>query len=145
MPADPDVVADPYGQRAHDPFGPLVGQQGVVYGVDAYVGADQHAVADRYGRLVEDREVEVPDKAVADADLRSEIAVERAVERAPFAQVAEKLAQNRLTLLAAARRQLVEPEAELLGPVQLRADRRTDGMQPAAGLHSFEFVHGILF
>ena len=63
----------------------------------------------------------------------------------PFAQVAEKLAQNRLTLLAAARRQLVEPEAELLGPVQLRADRRTDGMQPAAGLHSFEFVHGILF
>ncbi len=64
--ADPDVVADGDRKRAHDARVALVGQQGVVDGVDAHVGADEYVVADGHGCFVEDREVEIPRKVVPD-------------------------------------------------------------------------------
>ena len=141
MAADPDVVADRDGQRAHDPFGPLVGQQGVVHGVDTHVGADQHPVADRDGRFVEDREAEVPHEVVADGDALPEVAMERAVQTAVPADPAEKPFQNRFALLAPRGRQGVEREDQFLGPAQGFADGRTDGVEPESRPHLFEFVH----
>lgn len=109
--------------------------------IDTHVGADQHAVADCHRRLVEDREVEVPDKTVSDADLLPEVAAEGAVYRAPLAEMSEQPAENRLTLPAAARRQLVEREEQFLGAVQGLADRRRDGVEPSPGAHLFKVVH----
>lgn len=101
--SDPDVVADGNGQRTHDARVALVGQQGVVDGVDADVRPDEDVVADGDGRFVEDRQVEIADEMVADRNLRSEIAVERAVDADRLADVSEQLPDDRLPLLPAAR------------------------------------------
>ena len=55
--------------------------------------------------------------------------------------MSEQLAENRLALPAAARRQLVEREEQLLGAVQSLADRRRDGVEPSPGAHLFKVVH----
>lgn len=103
MAADPDVVVDLDRQRLHDPGVALLRQQGVVHGVDPHVGADVDVVADPHGRLVEDRQVEVPHEMVAHGDLLPEVAVERAVERDVAPDAAEEAADDRLTLLAVRR------------------------------------------
>ena len=144
MASDPDVVADGNGQRTHDARVALVGQQGVVDGVDADVRPDEDVVADGDGRFVEDRQVEIADEMVADRNLRSEIAVERAVDADRLADVSEQLPDDRLPLLPAARGQLVEPEHQLLGPQQRAADFRTDGVEPKPGFHFFEIAHDSL-
>ena len=77
----------------------------MVDGVDADVRPDEDVVADGDGRFVEDRQVEIADEMVADRNLRSEIAVERAVDADRLADVSEQLPDDRLPLLPAARGQ----------------------------------------
>lgn len=139
--ADPDVVADANGQRAHDAFVALIGQQGVVDGKDTDIGPDVDVAADRHRRLVENREVEIPVEVVADGDLRAEVAVEGAVDAVGRAQAAQQLAQNRIALLLLRRRQRVEPKYHLFSPPQGGADLRRHGMEPCARGHFFKVVH----
>lgn len=139
--ADPDIVPDPHGQRAHDTLVALVGQQGVVDGVDADVGADVDMVADCYGRFVEDREVEIAVEVVADGDLRTEVAIEGTVDAVGSTQTAQQFAQNGVALALGRGRQRVEPERHLFGPPQGGADLRRHGVEPCARGHFFKVVH----
>ena len=54
---------------------------------------------------------------------------------------AEELADDRLALLAAGGWQLVQPEAELLGPEQGFTDAGRHGMEPPSRAHLFVIVH----
>lgn len=112
---DPDVVADPDRQRTHDTRIALLRKEGVVDGVKPHVGTDEDMVADRDGGFVEDREVEIAHEMVADRNLLAEIAMERAVQAHRLADVSEQPADDCFALFAAARRQPVQFEYQLLG------------------------------
>lgn len=88
---NPYVVADGDGFCLHDSGVALVGMVGVDDGAKATVGADEHVVADADFGFVEDGEVVIPHEVLSDADVGAEIAVERAVQDEPFANLAEQL------------------------------------------------------
>lgn len=111
------------------------------HGVDADVGADEDVVADGYGRLVEDRQVEIAREIVPDRNLRPEVAMERAVDAERAARAAEQLPDDRVALLFTAGRQAVEPEDQFFAALQCFPDLRLAGMEPQAGFHLFEIVH----
>ena len=113
----------------------------MVDGVDADIRPDEDIVADGDGRFVEDRQVVVAHEVVADRNLLSEVAVERAVDADRLADVSEQLPDDRLPLLPPGRGQLVEAEHQLLGPQQRAADFGTDGVEPKPGFHFFEIAH----
>lgn len=80
-------------------------------GADCRAGADEHVVAYLHLGLVENREVEIAHKVLADVDVESHVAVKRTVQRESRADRPQYFTDDSLALGAPRGEGAVEPVA----------------------------------